>query len=167
MDVPSSAVTERQFRILAALLGGIALLLVLLLAALVVGGISAAHALASLTPGAHPGGPVARAEQTEVELTERQRGFERQVSGVGERTLKDVDGFAARRQALSDASGGPLKKLDTTIRLNQLLSDEMLALLRNLSGMEEAIARGARPLPEQRGLEHPGEARRPPAGRRK
>lgn len=164
---PSLVASTRRFRILVALLSAISVLLLLVLAALVAGGLYAAHVVSALTPRGAQGGPVALAKQAETELTQRQQRFEHQLTDVGDGTLKELGGFSTRREGLSDTSGGLLKKLDTTIRLNQLLADEMLVLLKNLSQMEKVVAHGAQPLPEQRDLERREQARPAPSNRRK
>lgn len=139
----SPAFTARQYRTLVALLGGIAALLLLLVLGLGAGGLYALKTVRTLT--GRQG-----VQETERDVAARQAAFQKELGEYGESTLATLDGFKQRRAALEDTSGGPLKKIELTVRLNQLMADELLVMLRTLAGLEVSVAHGARPLPTER-----------------
>jgi hypothetical protein len=154
---------RRDLRRVVILLGAIAALLLLLLGGLVAGALWGARALAAVTPVADPG---AQMRQVTAELAHRQAVLDHELEAVAAHALHDVEGFRARRAALEDVSGGPLKKMDTVVRLNQLMAEEMLTLIVNTAGMERAIAQASRPLPVEREVAYPRESESPGQGRR-
>ena len=96
------------------------------------------------------------------ELDTRQRTLGHGLDGRARATLADLDRLAARRSALSAIPADPLGKLDATIRLNQLVADELLVLTRHLADSTGIAGRGLRPLPAQARL--PAKLAAPRAG---
>jgi hypothetical protein len=158
----SGALNQRQMRAVLGLLGVIAVCLVLLVAGLAFGGLWLSRSMTRLTGRSPLSAPGAEQQASKVsvdasELANRQDAVARELEQVVAQTQKDLADLEQRRKALSDTAGGPLKKLDTTIRMNQLLSDELAVLLKNLSGVESSIAHAARPLPAERRLARPAQ----------
>jgi len=89
------------------------------------------------------------AKRAEAQIERRQKAMSRGIAAVSERTEHELHDLQARRSALSDTSGVPLKKADTAIRMTQLMSDQVMAMMRNLADQEEIVGRGVRPIAEE------------------
>lgn len=84
------------------------------------------------------------------ELSERQRALSAALDKDADRTEERIAGLASRRGGLQKIRSGPIDKMAQLIELNQLLADEMLAMLDHMTRTQTSLSRAARPLPTQR-----------------
>jgi hypothetical protein len=87
-----------------------------------------------------------RAQTTLDAVETRQRSFSRNLSHVASQTEKDVANIEKRLAGLQSTSGGLLKKMGQVVQLNQLMADEMLVLIRQMTGLQQAMAAAVKPI---------------------
>lgn len=86
------------------------------------------------------------------ELTERQAALAAGLDEVARRTSVEMKALQERRNDLGGVKRGPLEKVDQIIGLMQLLSDELMVMIKHLSTTQGVLARSAKPGPAQRDL---------------
>lgn len=151
---------ERQNRRIILLLGAIAVLLLALVVGLAASGWMLLHTYQSLS--AHSVGLQAGlgdAEQEafdlEQEVQRRQDDLSRRLYAHSHAALARLPNFQHRRAALEGFPPNPNAKLDHVTALNQLMSDELMVLVRLLSETVATLGDEVRPLRVQRDLAPP------------
>lgn len=87
---------------------------------------------------------------------QRQTGLSSGLVGESRATRTRLSALTERRRTLEGHPTDPLAKLDRVIDLNQLMADELLALLRHATDTQEAVGKSLRPLPKPKALSQPG-----------
>lgn len=151
---------ERQNRRIILLLGAIAVLLLALVVGLAGSGWMLLHTYQSLS--AHAVGLKAgfgdvekQAYDLEQEVQRRQDDLSRRLYAHSHAALDRLPNFQHRRAALESFPANPNAKLDHVTALNQLMSDELMVLVRLLSETIGTLGDEARPLRAQQQLEPP------------
>jgi hypothetical protein len=158
----SETTLSKSDRWVIGLLAAITVLLVLLLAGLGVGAwvltseyhrLEAALGAQSRSLTAQIGTFAATAKEVSHETTRRQDVLGDGLVHQSRLTLAKVRELEGRRRSLTPIPKGPLEKLDRSIQLNQLMSDELLLLLTHLAETQATLGERTEPLPAQKKAE--------------
>ncbi|MFN7135042.1 MAG: hypothetical protein ACK4N5_23400, partial [Myxococcales bacterium] len=104
---------------------------------------------------------VERAASLAGELTQRQTNLSAGLAGAGRRSLEKLEAIRERRQRLDGVASGMIDKLEQTIRIQQLMADELIVMIELLGDSVRTAGNGLRPLPTQReGIGGSGEERK-------
>lgn len=100
-------------------------------------------------------GAAATGRELLAELEGRQQRLGAGLQATTGVTMAQVHALEVRRAALSPIPASPFGKLDQMIRLNQLLADEQLLLLRHTAAVTAIAGANARPTAAERHLARP------------